>query len=174
VARMIMAIFAESQYRISEVVITFFVAGTFAAIATAIVSPRLPDFCRDSISVVIVLTIFGLIGTGSVWAWSAASSLAVYEAWPRLKFLMAGWAVVPGLFMLFFFSLLFIITLINGESEAAIAFFVVSIFAIPFYLPGIRIELRRRKAARMRTGSEICTQPLAQVAQVEDLEKEQP
>jgi hypothetical protein len=150
IVRMFLATFAESQYRISEVIITLFAAGTVTAITHAIFKPLIPAHARDGVAVVIVLTIFALMGTGSVWGWSAARSLAAPEGWPRMKILIAGWLLVPGLFLLFSCVVTLLITLIQANYEGVLGCVIILVFSTPLYVPGIRLELRRRKAILAR------------------------
>jgi hypothetical protein len=172
VVRMSMAIFAESQYRISEVIITLFAAGTVTAITHAIFKPLIPAHARDGVAVVIVLTIFALMGTGSVWGWSAARSLAAPEGWPRMKILIAGWLLVPGLFLLFSCVVTLVITLIQANYGGAFGCVIILVFSTPLYVPGIRIELRRRKAilAKPQPAADAVKAPAASPAVAETYE----
>jgi len=148
------SVFAETQMRLNEMLATVFVAGTITVGLFSAVDFGFAD--RDVRRAVLGFIVILMAGAGSTWGWSVCKRLGVGETWQRLKFLLYGWLLVPGVccgivFMLACANFLIKNNIMVGHGETVdelFRFLVAPTFGSLLMIPAIRTERACRRKAK--------------------------
>ena len=152
--RVLLSMFGESRVRLTEVLVTLFVAG-FAA--TGLGSAYVSTHASASTSQLQWMQVFIFIlcviwfFMGSTWAWSAAQKLNVEDGKQRLKYLGIGWLLVLGVAGVS--VTLFIVFVLGMYRPSSMSYVLtLSICAIPLGIPGFIVQ---QKVNRLKRAAKV-------------------
>lgn len=143
--RILSSVFAESQTRLSEFLLTLAIGGVLTAIFSKWMGARSFDpTARLLRSLGLGTLSFFLLLAGSAWGWGQARRMGVDQPWPRLRLLLYGWLLVVGSLaglMALFLSIVLVLS--GARNDDTVLIWLVTLLLTPLVIPAIATERTR-------------------------------